>query len=125
MASKLTIATESDVKTLIKSLRTWFSVIASSPKSISYATRDNGNVRKETHGHTDFEEALRIKKALEERYSNICVTVAPNDEWVCLDVYIYSKPVTPRPQRKDPEKCSWFEFTMPKAGIVRKPKNQP
>jgi len=100
MATKLTIATESDVKTVIASLRTWFSIDASDSTRISYSTRDHGNVGAETHGQTDFDEAVRIRRELESRFSNVRVNVDANDEWVNLDINIHSKPLPPRPPSK-------------------------
>ena len=50
-----------------------------------FATRENGTMGdREEYGEKDFDEAIRIKKLLKEKFPNQLVTIETCDEWVMI-----------------------------------------
>lgn len=75
------------IREFVEGLRTWFEFDDESQTSISFATRDNGDVGNERPGRPDLDEAKRIIKELKDKYPALGVNGDTADEWVYVKVY--------------------------------------
>ena len=54
--------------------------------SLSFGTREHGNVGSETPGKKDIQDAKRLKSALAKQFNNIDIEIETVDEWTHLNV---------------------------------------
>ena len=54
--------------------------------TLSFATRDNGNVGEEEYGEEDYTHAITLKSKLLNEFKNITVEIDTIDEWVILTI---------------------------------------
>ncbi len=56
--------------------------------TLSFETRDNGNVGEEEYGEEDYTAAENIQKLLNNTFDNINIDIDVCDEWVILNVEV-------------------------------------
>lgn len=54
--------------------------------SLSFVTREHGNVGEETYSEEDMEDAINLKSVLLKKFSNIIIDIEGVDEWVHLNI---------------------------------------
>lgn len=54
--------------------------------SLSFGTREHGNVGSETPGKKDIQDAKRLKSALSKQFNNIDIEIETVDEWTHLNI---------------------------------------
>lgn len=54
--------------------------------SLSFVTREHGNVGEETYSEEDMEDAINLKSVLLKKFSNIIIDIEDVDEWVYLNI---------------------------------------
>lgn len=81
------VVTIDEVKKFVDRLNTWFNLESDTHNSLSYASREYGDVGEEKAGKQDQDEASRIHQALRTEFgAAVNVEVDVVDEWVSIDV---------------------------------------
>ena len=70
--------------------KSYFDLEDEDESSLSYATRDNGDVGEEEYGMEDYTHARKIKKALILQFGNhkVSVSIDTCDEWVYVQITV-------------------------------------